>query len=306
MKTIKILGALVLGAIAGASQALAPDAVKVCDECEKWNSPHEPFRVYGNTYYVGTRGLSSVVIATDQGLILIDGGLTQSAQRIDENIRKLGFDTKDIRLILNSHAHFDHAGGINALQRASGAQVAASPWSATPLKTGKPGADDPQFGYADYFPPMNNVRVIQDGETLQLGKQSITAHFTPGHTPGGTSWTWRSCEGEKCLDIVYADSLTALKGPGYSYSDEKAHPGVVAGFRRSFATVADLPCDILLTSHPTASFMDKRLARPAAGKGSPLVEEAACRVYAVAAAIRLNQLLAAENTTPQPKPAPKP
>jgi len=306
VKTIRILGALALGAIAAVSHALEPDAAKLCEYCETWNSPHEPYRVFGNTYYVGMKGISSVLIATDQGLILIDGGLTQSAQRIDENIRKLGFRTEDIRLILNSHAHFDHAGGIAALQRASGAQVAASPLSAPPLKTGKPAADDPQFGYADYFPPINNVRVIQDGETLQLGKQSITAHFTPGHTPGGTTWTWRSCEGEKCLDIVYADSLTALKGPGYSYSDEKAHPGVVAGFRRSFNTMADLPCDILLTSHPEASFMDQRLARPVAGKGSPLVEEGACRVYAIAAAIRLNKLLMAEKAESKPKPAPKP
>ena len=113
------------------------DAPTTCTACEEWNAPHEPFRVFGNTYYVGVAGLSAVLIASDDGHILLDGGLPQSAPFIDASLRKLGFRTGDIRLIVNSHAHFDHAGGIAALQRASGARVAASESSARAISRGQ-------------------------------------------------------------------------------------------------------------------------------------------------------------------------
>ena len=121
-----------------------------------WNAAHEPFRVFGNTYYVGVAGLSSVLVASDQGLILLDGGLPQSAPLIDASIRKLGFRTEDVRLILNSHTHYDHAGGIAALQRVSGAIVAASASGARAIESGGPPADDPQYAFgkeANRFPP---------------------------------------------------------------------------------------------------------------------------------------------------------
>src|SRR5499426_653771 len=140
--TLMCLAALTSGA-AGQSR-LAPDPPKKCEPCAGWNAAQEPFRVFGNTYYVGVAGLSSVLIASDKGLILLDGALPQSAPLIDANIRKLGFRTEDIRLILNSHAHYDHAGGIAALQRASGAAVAASPSGARAIQSGGPPADDPQ------------------------------------------------------------------------------------------------------------------------------------------------------------------
>ena len=142
---------------------------------------------------------------------------------IDANIRKLGFKTEDVKLIVNSHGHYDHAGGIAALQRASGATVAASPSGADALQRGENTTDDPQYGFGkadNGFPPVKNVKVIKDSEVLRVGNVAITAVFTPGHTPGSTTWTWRSCEGTNCLNMVYADSISAVSAPGFKFTDE--------------------------------------------------------------------------------------
>src|SRR5687767_985435 len=133
---------LLPGFTEAATASIEPDPPKACSSCDSWNEPQAPFRVFGNTYYVGTAGLSSILIESKPGLILLDGALTQSARIIAENIRSLGFRIEDVRLIVNSHTHYDHAGGIAALQRASGAIVAASPASILALKKGAPTEDD--------------------------------------------------------------------------------------------------------------------------------------------------------------------
>ena len=263
------------------------------ERCVNWTKPHEPFKVYGNTYYVGVGGLASILIASKDGLILIDGGLTQSAQPIADHIEQLGFRIKDIKLILNSHTHFDHAGGLAALVRASGAEMAASSESAKAIEHGAPMSDDPQFAFADKFPAIKPVRVVADGETLHVGDLAITAHYTPGHTPGGTSWTWKSCEGDRCLNMVYADSLNAVSSPNYKFSD---HPAYLARFRQAIQTVASLPCDILLAPHPDLVRMeDKLTSRRQHPKTNPFIDEGACRAYAEAAEKRLGARLAEEN-----------
>jgi metallo-beta-lactamase class B len=193
------------GVFAGAQPAQRP-----CSHCVEWNTPQHPFRIYGSTYYVGPHGLSSILITSDQGHVLIDGALRESAQQIAANIRTLGFRVEDVKLIVNSHAHYDHGGGIGELQRLSGARVAASPWTAAVMKTGKAGRDDPQYGVLFPIPPIARVQKLQDGQTLHVGPLALTAHFTPGHTPGGTSWTWQSCENNRCLNVVYADSMNAV------------------------------------------------------------------------------------------------
>jgi len=258
---------------------LQPDPPNPCPDCEAWNADKAPSRVFGNTYSVGTVGLGSILVTSDAGHVLLDGGLPQSAALIDAHIRKLGFRTEDVRLIVNSHAHYDHAGGIAALQRASGATVAASPGGALALERGEPTPDDPQyaFGHAlNRFPAVAKVRVVQDGEVVGVGDIALTAHLTPGHTPGSTTWTWRSCEGTTCKGIVYADSLNAVSAPGFRFSGDAAQPGRVAAFRRSVATVGELPCDVLLTVHPSFS---------AAGT---------CRAYADEALRRLTRRIADE------------
>ncbi len=264
-----------------------------------WNAPQTPFRIFGNTYYVGPHGLSSILIKTSQGLLLIDGDLPESASRIEANVRTLGFRVSDIRWILNSHAHIDHAGGIAELQRASGAQVLAREAGAHAMERGGVDPEDPQYGLSPAYTPVHNIRIVRDGETLHLGDMDITAHATPGHTPGSTSWTWRSCEGNTCLNIVYADSLTAISAPAFRYADDTKHPHRVEDFRRAIATVAELPCDILLTPHPDASDFWERVQRRNAGKHpNPLIDTGACRAYAATAEKNLDERLKKERTSP--------
>lgn len=286
--------ALSLGVAIGplAAHAESPKKASHGTPRQQWNAPQKPFRIYGNTWYVGPHGLSALIVDTGRGLALFDGDLPESAPLIEANIRALGFDLRDVKWILNSHAHGDHAGGIAALQRASGAQVIASAEGARALALGGADPDDPQYGLAPGYPPVAHARVVRDGETLQLGNVAVTAHDTPGHTPGSTSWTWTSCSEGHCLHMVYADSLTALGSPGFRYRD---HPERVEAFRRSIATVAALPCDILLTPHPDASdFWQKVARRSSATDSAPLVNAGACRAYAATAAARLDATLAEE------------
>jgi len=172
--------------------ACVPDA-----SANDWNTPQEPFALYGNSYYVGTRGLSSVLITSPQGHILIDGGSLDSPVHIVRNIRRLGFKVEDIRIILNSHEHADHAGGIAELQRLSGAEVKASAAAAPVLRSGRPAKGDPQYDNLDDMQPVAKVSIVRDGDTVALGPLRVTLHATPGHAPGGSTWTWTSSEGGK-------------------------------------------------------------------------------------------------------------
>ena len=276
-------------------QPIQSDPPKACTQCAAWNARHAPFKIFGNTYYVGVKGLSSVLVTSDNGLILLDGGLPQSAPLIDAGIRELGFKTADIRLIVTSHTHFDHVGGVSALQRATGATVAASPEATRALERGLPVPEDPQAGAAGAFPAVASVRAITDGEVLRVGALAIAAHFTPGHTPGGTTWSWRSCEGQRCVDVVYADSLTPVSNDGFKYTQR---PELIDRFRRSIATVARLPCDILISVHPEFVDIAGKLARRDAGVQNPFIDPGACRVYATGATRMLNTRVAAEQKGP--------
>jgi metallo-beta-lactamase class B len=276
-----------------------PDAAKECAQCAAWNAPQKPFRIFGNTYYVGTAELSSILVAGDSGLVLLDAALPQSAPLIDANIRALGFEPANVRLIVSSHTHFDHAGGIAALQRATGATVAASPRAAEALRAGKPTPDDPQFAIANNgFPRVQDVRVISDGETLTVGSVQVAAHFTPGHTPGGTTWSWRSCEESRCVDVVYADSLNPVSADDYRFT--ASTPSIVDSYERSIRAVEELPCDILVSPHPGFFGMQEKLVRQAAGGTDVFVDRNACRSYASAARTRLAQRIAEERAPPSP------
>ena len=252
-----------------------------CKSCAVWNTPQKPFVIYGNTYYVGPRGLSSILVTSSEGHVLIDGALQESAAQIASNIRTLGFRVEDVKLILTSHVHFDHAGGIAELQRMSGARVAASEWSAGVLRSGASPPDDPQYGTLLPLTPTARVEEVKDGEVVKVGPLELTARSTPGHTPGGTSWTWRSCEGGRCLDLVYADSTTPVSAPGFKYTTSAKYKTGIQDFEESIAFLNAVKCDILLTAHPEAAGLWNRLAeRERTRSADAMVDTGACRALA--------------------------
>jgi metallo-beta-lactamase class B len=289
--------ALMLAAAPVGAQASTPRSLE-CPSCAEWNTPQRPFNIFGNTYWVGTHGLGAILITSPQGHVLIDGALPESAPLILANIRALGFRVEDVKLILNSHAHFDHAGGIAELQRASGAAVAASPWSAAVLEHGASGPGDPQYGVLLSYAPVRNVRTFTDGDTLRVGPLALVAHFTGGHTPGGTSWSWRACDGARCRNVVYADSQTPVSAEGFLFTHSATYPTAIADFEHGFAALEQVPCDILLTPHPDASGLWQRVAARDAGNADALVQPGACRAFASAARDRLAQRVAKEKATP--------
>jgi metallo-beta-lactamase class B len=294
--------ALLASALVTTAGAQAPAPVTVpadCPRCAAWTQPQNPFRIFGNTYYVGSRELSAILITSDAGHVLIDASVQEGAAQVAANVRALGFRVKDIRLILNSHAHFDHAGGIAALQRMSGARVAASPWSARVLEQGHSLYDDPQYASLLRGPgKLAQVQVISDGQTLAVGPLRLTAHFTPGHTPGGTSWTWDSCEQSRCLHIVYADSLNPVSAPQFKFSQSTSYPAVLEDFQKSFAVLAKLPCDVLLTPHPEVADILGRLQRRDSGADrDAFVNPGGCSVYADRARADLAHRIVTEQHT---------
>jgi metallo-beta-lactamase class B len=268
-----------------------------CKQCAEWNIPQDPLRIFGNTYYVGVRGLASILITSPQGHVLIDGGTAESAPKIAASVRALGFRMEDVKLILNSHVHHDHAGGIAELQRLSGATVAASEPTALVLKSGNLGPDDPQYGIGLPIQTVATVKIVKDGEVLHVGPLSLTAHMTPGHTPGGTTWTWQSCEPNRCLNMVYADSLTPMSADTFRFSSSRTYPQARQDFAKSFATLSALPCDILLTPHPTVSSFWERLAKRENGDTNGFVDSTACKRYADDARASLQKRLQQEAAT---------
>eukprot|EP01133_Synstelium_polycarpum_P020890 gene20890-25085_t len=276
----KLMLATVATLSAGTVQAKAPaplqDTPVDCDSCKEWNAPVQPFNIYGNSWYVGTAGLSAVLVTSPQGHILLDGALPQSAPLIIANIRALGFRIEDVKYILNSHAHWDHAGGIAALQRASGATVVASASGALGLQSGTNGKDDPQYQAVPvvHVAKVEQVTVVGEGDAVRLGPLALTAHMTPGHTPGATTWTWTSCEGARCLDVVYADSLNPYASGNFRYTGKDGSPDLSASFGASIAKVAALPCDIIIPVHPGTTDVLGKAARRS-GSDNPLIDASA-------------------------------
>ena len=279
--------------LACASLVLAQDRPEIhvdppidCRSCASWNEPQVPFRIVGNTYYVGTAGLSVILVDTGEGLILLDGALPQSVPLVADNIAALGYSLEDVRLIALSHAHYDHAGGIASLQRASGARVVTSRHAANTLAIGDLLADDPQYGGdVTAFPAVPHADIVEDGGRVTVGDVTLTAIYSPGHTPGGISWTWASCAGPECRQVVYADSLGAVAGDAYRFSD-----GAAADIRASAAAIARLDCDVLLSPHPFLFRMQEKLER---GK-SAFIDGNECAAYAERALQGLERRLSRE------------
>jgi len=228
VRKIDIVVAFVLVAIESANGQADPTS-------REWNKPVPPFRIAGNLYYVGAIEITSYLIATPQGHFLLDGGFVETAPQIERNIAQLGFKLSDVKYLLNSHAHYDHAGGLAELKKLTGAKFVASERDAALLRRG--GHGDFRFGDTLLFPSIEPDKIILDGESLQLGDQVMTAHLTPGHTRGTTTWTTKIRDGARTFDVVFVGSESSLD---YKFAGQESYPGIAADFVKSFAVLKKL------------------------------------------------------------------
>jgi metallo-beta-lactamase class B len=228
-----------------------------------WVTPVEPFRIIGPIYYVGSADLASYLIRTRKGFILLDGGLPDNAPMIAQSIATLGFDLRDVKILLNSHAHFDHSGGLATLKAASGAALIASEGDRSALEGGfyLGSEEKAELG----APPVKVDRLVADGETIRLGDVTLTAHLTPGHTRGCTSWTMTAREGGASYEVLFFCSASVaanrLVGP-------PQYEGIVADYRRTFEITKDWRPDVFLGNH--AGFFDLEDKRQKLLAGNPL------------------------------------
>ncbi|MCO5737210.1 MULTISPECIES: L1 family subclass B3 metallo-beta-lactamase [Stenotrophomonas maltophilia group] len=251
-----------------------------------WLQPMAPLQIADHTWQIGTEDLTALLVQTADGAVLLDGGMPQMASHLISNMKVRDVAPQDLRLILLSHAHADHAGPVAELKRRTGAMVVANAESAVLLARG--GSNDLHFGDSITFPPASTDRIIMDGEVVTVGGIEFTAHFMPGHTPGSTAWTWTDTRDGKPVRIAYADSLSA---PGYQLQGNVRYPRLVEDYRRSFATVRGLPCDLLLTPHPGASNWNYAAGSNASEK------VLSCKAYADAAEKKFDAQLAKETAT---------
>ena len=295
LQTGFVLAALTLGG-GGHARAMRDPLLRPIEPvaASRWLIEQPPLHIYGNTYLVGFGGLNVGLIRTKAGLILIDGSLPQGVKAVEAHIKALGFRVKDIRYILSTEPHFDHASGIAALARDGHATVLAGKAAVRALETGRPSADDPQAGYHARYHGVGPVKGVRDGDKFTLGGVTVTAVATPGHTPGSTSWTWQSCEQRDCKAMVFASSLNPISADHYLFTDP-AHLSALEGFRHSFAAMKALPCDILISAHPDQSGGDEKAAKLRAGvEPNPFIDPNACRAFAADFEKRFDQRIADE------------
>ena len=260
-----------------------------CEPWDDWDKPGPPFRIYGNSWYVGTCGISAILITGDTGHVLIDGGTAKGDDLIAANIAAAGFDIRDVQIILASHEHDDHVGGLARLQELSGAAVLSSRRARASLETGLPSRSDPQRSIANPYAPIKVAGIAEDNTEVRFGELRIFGLETPGHTPGAMSWQWAATTttGNAPMTLNYIDSLTPISSDDYRFSD---HQEYLAEFRHGLERLKHVGCGILLTPHPSASAMQKRMA------ATGLVEDRlACSEYAVAIEKRLDARLANES-----------
>lgn len=285
---MKILATAIVCAFGVAASAAAMDIPA------EWSAPQKPFRVVGNTYYVGTQELAVYLITSPHGDVLIDGALTGTVPQIEQNIRALGFKLSDIKLMVNTHAHFDHAAGLARLKKDSGARFDASAADKPILETGTI-----NFGPTAnvHFPPVKVDHVVKDGETVSAGDVRLTAHLTPGHTPGCTSWTWNETEDGKSYRVIDICSVSVAGNP---LMNNKAYPRIVDDYRASIARLSAMHADVFLAPH--ASFYDPqaKLAARKAGGPNPFVDHTALQSFMAKAKAAFETELARQQAGAKP------
>lgn len=286
--SLALLGVAPPSAIAQRMAGASKDIAGACGERDGWSDPAPPAHVHGRTWYVGTCGITVLLIETSAGLVLIDTGPADAAPHVLANVRALGFDPRQIKWVLMTHEHFDHVGGMAHVLKETGARLLTGTGAAEVMRTGRPASDDPQASWLAKEPmePVTVSRVLGHRGKLRVGDTQFTVHANPTHSPGSTSWTWRSCDGGACQTIAYADSNSTISTDDYHFSD---HPERVEAAREGLRVIETLPCDLLLTPHPGQSAVLERLS----GK-EPLVEARACVTYSARGSMRLADRLARE------------
>jgi metallo-beta-lactamase class B len=270
----------------------------VCaSQSAQWTQPVRPFRIAPGIYYVGTKGLAAYLITSNDGAILLDGTLRENASLIERNIEAVGVPLKQVKLIVSDHAHHDHVGAIAQLKRDSGARFAASAGDALALERGLPRGDT-NYG-AIGFPPIKVDRVIQDGQSVSVGDAVLTAHLTPGHTPGCTSWSTTVRDGDSRLQVLFLCSITVA---GNTLVGNRAYPAIAADYEATFAKLSAMKADIVLTSHPEMSDVLGREARAEAGDRQAFIDPAALATIVAQAKSDFEDALAKAQRTKRARP----
>lgn len=273
MKRAAVVAGVLAALTTGVSAQSLPELLKPL--IVKWNTPTEPFTIIGNIHYVGTNGLASYLVTTPKGHMLIDTGLPEANPQIKTNIAKLGFKVSDIKYLLNTHAHLDHTGGLAELKRETGAKMIAGERDKPLLEGGYyPGREDVK---ELAFPPVKVDRTVKNGDKVTLGDVTLTAHATPGHSPGCTSWSTTVMDGgAKRSVIVFCSATVALNR---LVGANATHPGIVEDYRKTFAWAKTARFDVLLAPHPEMYGMQEKRAKMAAGAPNPFVDPAAFNDY---------------------------
>ncbi len=253
-------GWLALMALSAAKSAPAADP-------PEWTTPTAPFRIADNLYYVGTKGLAAYLIVSRDGAILLDGPMDRNVAAIERNIRQVGVPLNRVRLIVSNHAHDDHVGGIARIRRDTGARFLASAADRWALEHGT-SQSDTNYGVRRY-PAVKVDGVVRDGQVVRLGDVALTAHLTPGHTPGCTSWSMVARDAGKLRRVLFPCSITVA---GNRLIGNRGYPGIVADFRRTFAKLATLRADIVLPGHPEAAEVIERGKRRSEGQADAFVD----------------------------------
>ena len=271
-----------------------PAFAQADDASRAMNQPVKPYRVIANIYYVGASDVSSFLITTPDGHILLDSGFIETVPQIKQNLAQLGFRLEDIKILLNSHAHYDHAGGFAELKRLTGAKLMTSEGDIPLLAAG--GKGDPNFGDRFSFEPVKPDRVLRDGDKVELGGVTMVARMTPGHTKGCTSWTMKIKDGERQYDVVFVGSTSA---PGYKLVNNAGYPGIVADYEKTFRLLKSLPCDVFLAAHGQFYNMLEKAKLAEQGKTpNPFIDPEGYRRYLDASEKSFRKLLASQSGAP--------
>jgi metallo-beta-lactamase class B len=261
-----------------------------------WNKPTEPFKIIDNVYYVGTNGLASYLITSPQGHILVDTVMPEATSQIKASIEKLGFKVSDIKYLINTHAHIDHTGGFAEMKQLSGAQMVAGEADKPLLEGGYyPGQREETLLQ---FPPVKVDRTVRESDKVTVGDVTLTAHETPGHSPGCTSWEFAVKDGGATRSVlIFCSATVALN----RLVGSPTHPGIVDDYRKAFARAKDMKVDVLLAPHPEMYKMAEKRARIADGAPNPFVNPGEFNAYAATLEKAFEEGLAKQTAAAQEK-----